>query len=462
MSPEPRRLHPAAIGVYTLRTLREAAFPLLVIFVLGVLGRGLDADALLRGAIFAGIGTAVSVVVGSLRWAATTWWVTPDGIHQRRGLIGRSETDIPLARIQSLDLEQGLVQRLFGVHSVNVQTAGGGSGGEIVLEALGDADIAALRQMIAAPAPAPAEVPETRLSPRMLLLAALTAGQLGVILPVLAGASQLFDDVFGEPNSDTVRLLPDTVLGWALALAALLVVAWLLSVAGAVVAFAGFTLARDGDRLRIRRGLVERREATVPVARVRAVEVVEGLLRRPFGLATLRMEVIGHADEPSAAKTLFPLVRRGDARAFLERVLPELADDLDRLARPPVRALRPYVLPPAALALAAAAAAWAFTPAGPWALPVVAVAAAYGAMRYHDAGWRLEGGRLVVRSARLARRTVLAPAHRRESHTFEQTRLQRRAGLADVLVPFGSDTVARAHHLEAPAAGDLFERISRL
>ena len=115
---------------------------------------------------------------------------------------------------------------------------------------------------------------------------------------------------------------PTRCWAWLLGLTALVVAAWLLSVIGAVVAFSNFTLTRDGDRLRIRRGFVERRESTVPVARVRAVEVVEGLLRRPFALATVRMEVIGHDDEPSAGRTLFPLVRRDEARALLSASCP--------------------------------------------------------------------------------------------------------------------------------------------
>ena len=101
---------------------------------------------------------------------------------------------------------------------------------------------------------------------------------------------------------------------------------------GSLVAFAGFTVTRDGDRLRIRRGLLQRREAAVPVRRVHGVRVVEGLLRRPFGLATLRVEVAGYAAEASAARTLFPLLRRDEVEPFLAELLPELADDPRGLA----------------------------------------------------------------------------------------------------------------------------------
>jgi putative membrane protein len=278
-----------------------------------------------------------------------------------------------------------------------------------------------------------------------------------VILPALAGFFQLLQSSLDE--RDAVRVLPHTTGAAVLVAAGLLVAAWVLSVAGSVVAFSGFTVSRQGERLLIRRGLLARREATVPIERVRAVEVVEGVLRLPFGLAALRMEVIGHAKEAAAAQTLFPLVRRDEVRSFLDELLPELADDLDALEPPPARAARRYVLPPAAAGLVVTAVAWAIVPEGAWALPLAVVLAAYGLARYRAAGWRLRDGRLAVRSLRLARTTLLAPAAHRESHELAQTPLQRRARLADVAVSFGKRTTGRIRHLEAATARALFDAL---
>jgi uncharacterized membrane protein YdbT with pleckstrin-like domain len=86
----------------------------------------------LKGAIYGGIGVTIAAVSGWWRWDNTRWWVTADGIHRKSGLITK-RTDVPFTRVQALDLEQGLVQRWFGVHSVHVQTGGGGADGEIVL-----------------------------------------------------------------------------------------------------------------------------------------------------------------------------------------------------------------------------------------------------------------------------------------------------------------------------------------
>jgi putative membrane protein len=451
-----RRLHRAAIGVYVLKAVRDAALPLLIV----VLVSGFGAQGLARAALYGAVGIAIAAVTGWWRWDNTRWWVGTDGIHRKSGLLNTKQTDVPFARIQALDLEQGVVQRWFGVHSVHVQTAGGGAEGEIVLEAISREELDALRALVATPAAEPSPLlPARQLSPAGLLAAALTAGQIGVLLPLLAGGAQLLQNVAGDDaERDAVRLIPHGAGGWLVAAAVLVGAAWLLSVMGAVVAFAGFEVRRDGDRLRIRRGLLERRETTIPVARVRAVVVVEGPLRRPFRLAALRMEVIGHAKEPNAAQALYPLLRRAEVRALLDELLPELADDLDGLAPLPPRALRRYVLPPAVAGLVVGAGLWPLI--GFWGLLLVLPLGLWGALGFRAAGWRLAGGHLATRRLGFARTTVLARAADGESHTLAQNILQRRAGLADLSVAFGKRTTARIHHLDAALARDAFAQLT--
>ena len=358
--------------------------------------------------------------MGGVTWATTRWRIGATTLQHRRGLLSVKETDIPLARIQAVDTVRGPIHRLFGVVGVHVQTAGGGRDGEIVLPALAAPDVEALRDAVgrrpAAPGEAqPATGPQRRLGGRALLVAALTAGQLGVLVPVLAALPQVVDDLFDGDLGDAGRagagLAPDTTLEWVLVAAAVVLIGWLLSVAGTVVAFAGFTVTREPDRLRIRRGLLARRDASVPVARVQAVRVVESVLRRPWRLAQLRVEVAGYKAEAAAAQTLFPLVRRSEVRALLDELLPELADEPDGLVPVPRRAARRYALPPALAGLAlGAAVALAVPGAGPWPLLPRCPAARSGWLRWRAAGWRLEDGRLAVRSRRLACTTVLAPA----------------------------------------------------
>lgn len=497
-----RHLHPAEIVLAALENLRE----ILIAAVVGLLvGGGAGGMPPLAGVMLALGGVVVAAVVGYVRWRHTTYSVAGEALHFRRGVISPDETSVPLGRIQALDSTQGPVQRLFGVQELHVQTAGGGSEGEIVLRAVSAAAASELHAAAGLPAPVARDLPEWRLGLGALLVTAVTAPQLGVILPLVGGFAAAGDDVFfgGGEGEQLIDTLLDDPGALVLVVIAVAVAALLLSFLGAIVAFAGFSLVRDGERLRIRRGLLARRAASVPLARVHAVDVVEGVLRRPFGLASVRMETAGYRSEAAAAQTLLPLVRVRDVPQLLAEFVPALAEEAQAatageesaaserpragaspeaavspaqpasapreavaptwalpLQPPPARARRRYALPPAVVGTTFGAVLTAVVPAAWPAVPLLAlIGAADGLLRYRSAGWRDDGRRLVVRSRALARRTLLARVDRLQEHGLRASPLQRRAALADFEAAVGSGRKGRVRHLEASVAGALFERL---
>jgi putative membrane protein len=460
--PTGRRLHPAGIAVLAVRALRQAALPAVIGLLATMSGGGMDSRTLLRGVAFAALAAVVSVLVGFITWRTARYSVSSAAITSRRGVFAVSEKVVPLERVQALDTVQGPLQRLFGVTAVHVQAAGGAREGEIVLEALSAQAVDELRDAVGRGNPAPAAAPGAtwRLGGGRLTVAAVTAGQLGVILPVLAGASQGLDDLLGSELRSGRELLPDSPGELVLALVVLLVVAWLLSIAGAIVAFWGFTATRKDDRLLIRRGLFARREASVPLARVQAVTVVEGMLRQPFSLVALRVETAGYASEAAAAQTLFPLLRRDEVEGFLAEMVPSCAGGIARLEPVPRRARRRYALAPAALGAGVAGAVTAVVDgAGPWPWLLVIVGLAAGLASHRAAGWLLDDDRVLIRGRRVGRRTVIVPRARLQEHSVGQTILQRRGALASLSVAAGAGTRARVAHLDARVARELCGRL---
>ena len=453
MTTEPRRQHPSAILANGLLVLRDAALPLLIAFVAGIgpSDRG-GGSALL----YAAFGAAVAIATGYRQWATTLWWVGTDGVHLRRGMFSTSETVIPRARIQALDTSQNPLQRAFGTLQVRVQAAGGGPAAEIVLGAVTPEDARELRAAVGLPEPVDTGE-RLALGLGGLLLVALTAPQFGVLLPVVAAAATVGDEILftGLREGWYERLPAGSGLAWGALLVGL--TAWALSMLAAIAAFGGFAVERDGDRLLVRRGLAQRRVASVPLGRVHAVSVVEGVLRQPFGLVALRLETAGYRSEPAAAQTLFPLLRARDVDAVLARFVPELAGALGPLSGPPRRALAAYGLP-GALAGASIAAGFAWARPDLWpvaaALPLLAVT--HGVSCHRAAGWRLADGRVVLRRRRLARRTLIALVPRIQEHTLAQTPLQRRRRLAGLELAVASGRRARLPHVDAGVAQRLF------
>ena len=456
-SEAPRHLHPAAIAVDAVRASLQLFGGIVLVAIVRGSGPGTTAALALAGIAGGGL-------MGYFGWRKTTYWLDGPALHYRSGVFTPDEKIVPIARVQGVDTATGLLQRAFGVVELRVQIPGASDADEIVLSAVTHEEAARLREALGQPAPAEPDV-LLRLGMRDLLLAAATGPQISVALSAVAGVYALLNNAIDfERDGEGLIARIDTAQELAIGVAAVLLAAYVLAFLAAILVFSGFEVRRDGGVLRIRRGLLQRRATTIPLARVDGIVIVEGLARGPLGLAALRIESAAHGAEKAAGRTLLPLVRRRDAEAVIARLVPSLGVAPGELERPPPRALRRFVLVPS-VAGAAAGGAFALVvgAAVAWsAAPVLAVLGGLVGLRgYRAAGVRLAGSVVVVREARLARRTLLARRHRLQEHALRRTPLQARAALADLRVTVGSGGQGRARHLERTSAEAAFGALRR-
>jgi putative membrane protein len=463
MTSDGRRLHHAAVLAGVINQLRSFVLPIIVLAVIG--GRG-PGESVVRAAIYTGIGLVISTTLAALNWSTTRWFITDDSIRLRTGVLSENNTIVPFDRVQAIDTVRGPIQRLFGVVEAKVQTAGGGRRAEIVLKAITDAEAEELRNAVrhgvTAAVPGPEEVAGEELAwelgLRRLLTAAATSGSLGVLLPFVAAATQWGDNLFGSNAAE--RLVPNSAAEALRDLAIVIAAAWILSFAGTVAAFARFRLVRDDERLRVYRGLLERREASVPVERVHAVRVVEGPLREPFGLAQIRIDSAGYVREGASAQTIFPLIRRKDAPELIARFLPEFAGELGGLEPVPPRAARRYILPLALPWLIAAAVLALIVGAAGLLLAIgTVIGVALGFARYSAAAYRIDGPRVIFRGRRFARSTAVAKAARLQEVHVTANWFQRRGSLATLVVAIGSGRRIGVRHVADDVADRAFSAL---
>jgi putative membrane protein len=462
-----RHLHPVAMLIGAVSTLRRwiggLVFPGIVLLMSQ--GFSLRTVALfLIAVLFAG---ALAALWGFLSWRATTYAVTGNSFRLKRGVFQQSERTIPLDHVQSVDTVQGVIQRAFGVYEVRIETAGGGTGEpDASLSALDRTAAQSLRREIEGSRKESTEETEgqtvlRQLSTRELFVAGATSGQIGVAFSVLAVGSQFFDDFLSD---DFVRRLVETLApNWLILVPAGLLLAWFLAIAGTVLAYTGFTLSREGDFLYIKRGLLERREATIPLSRIQAIRISEGVLRQPFGLAAVRVESAGYGEDAGVSTMLFPLLPHDEVQEFLAAATPEFAVN-PALQKLPRRALRRYVFRAVVgyltLALVAAV-AW-FVVFGSFlgllAFILVPPSALYGWLSYRDSGWAFEEDRLVVRYRSLGLKMAIAPRRRLQSREVARSPFQRRVQLATFLAEVASGSGGsslRVTDLDAGAAETL-------
>ena len=395
-----RRLHPLSPLVRSGRGL-VALLALAGLSTSGVVGSG-------TGTRWYDLALPVLVAVAALvNWFVTRWKVDGVTLRIETGLLRRDSRQLPIARIQAVDLVRPFFARMLGLAEIRVRLAGSGDA-DGRLAYLTEAAAFALRARLLAahhgldPAtPEPAESVVTSVGTGRLVGSALISAVPLAVVAVAVGAA-------------IVAITP----GGLLAVGAPL--AWWLVICGSIAwrrvsTQYAFTVAVSPDGVRIRRGLLGTVAETIPVPRIQAIRMVEPLLWRPLRWCRLEVDVaggLGH-DHPEGTgavrKALLPVgtqdeagrllavVIRGDGQPGTPRWsgLPAAAG-WPALTRPPRRAR--------------------------WKAP----------LSYHFLAAGHDGTLAVAVTGRVRRETTLVPLAKTQSVRLVQGPLQRRLGLATV------------------------------
>lgn len=84
--------------------------------------------------ILSGPAIVITLPVLFFRYLTLRYRFDEEGVHMRVGILFRREVNLTYSRIQDIHLRSGFIQRWLGLADVQVQTASGNSGAELVIE----------------------------------------------------------------------------------------------------------------------------------------------------------------------------------------------------------------------------------------------------------------------------------------------------------------------------------------
>ena len=456
------RLHPLTLVMIGFQAIRSFLIPALF-----VLFTGSQASLGIMLLFF----LALNIGSRLIRYFTFTYRVEGGDLITRQGIIERQERRIPLARVQDLRLEQGLIHRCLRVVDVHVETAGG-EGAEASLSVLSRAEAERLRRAVfetvrSAPVGAEAVRAETpieevrTLSVTDLVWEGLTSNRAASALVVVLASWQFLVDLL--PASWRAAINTTVARGverWAregahvdwisvgILVLAVLVASALFSVAGSLVLFYGFNLSRRGEDLFRSYGLLTRRSASLPRRRIQLLKIEQPWLRRLAGLATLKADTAGSRagkgeQDRGGRDVLLPVARMAELDRLLRVCFPDLEDrpvDWRSVSRCAVR--RGTTKGAVVLGLVAVGGfaiqrqGWAF-----W--PLAFVPAVYGlnVLGYRFMGYALGEHYFQARRGWLNRSTHVVPIRNMQALVVRQNPLDRRFGVGTLVV----DTAGQAN-----------------
>lgn len=462
----PQRLHPfSIIRGFQLRSLL-GLIPALLVF-----GSNPDVTgvALLTGT------AVIAVIVGVVRvlgWQRHTYEFGGGRIIEKSGIVSRQERALEVERIQQVDVDRTILDRLVGTCELRMETAADSGDSELTLRVVTEAEADRLRDLLArrigaetarpaadgdGPAtPAAVTPPEELVSvplPRVAL-AAVTGPRLLAVPAAIAAVFGLVAEAVAP--DEIVDTAGDAVAGLSVGVAvvvfiALVVGSILIAGIAGIIRDGGFTMALRGDDLLVRRGLTTTRSATVPMRRVQRVTVRRRWLQQALGYASVTVHSAGGAGGGDSSQQLdrsltVPLLPEADVDALVHRLL--RVDSSPPLRPHPPQARRRAVVRgllgmlPLALLLAGLAVVLGVPVLGAGPLVLLAAGSVGGYLAYDKLASGADEHVVVGRTGLFGTTTELSPLHKTQGTNVKSSFFQRRMGLASLHV-----------HVAGPAGG---------
>jgi putative membrane protein len=439
----------------------------------------------------------VTAVSRLLMWQRFRYSFDGEVLRVDSGVLSRNHRALDVARIQQVEIDRSLVQRLVGLATLRVETAGGSGESEVEFRVIPETDATRLRAAVRASKAAilgadrpadgavdgdPDAVDEdgeggeqgrvvVRVGIGRIVLAAVSGSRLLVLPAILAASLQFFGEAT-ELGGDALD--PEALAQRALALGFVAIIALLIPASFVAATVVGvlrdwdWTMRRVDDDLHVSHGLLSTRASVLPLARVQLVEVQRNWIRRAFGFATIRVHSAGGSGSDDRRVTV-PLVRDDEVDGLVAELLPGVAG-VPALTRHPKGARRRAVFRWVRAALVPAAALL-FFPNLIGELRVLGavlpfVAVVLGLVEYGQLAHGMTDRVLAGRSGALSVTTGLAPLVKVQGVTRSASPFQRRLHLASLtahvagpggdlgIIDLGDDDAGQLHTTLVAAAAD--------
>ena len=271
------------------------------------------------------VGILVILAIGVVQYWFFRFRLEEDRILIRQGFLRKTALELPYNRIQGINVERSLIDRLLGLVTISLDTAGSaGAEGQLPSVSLGRAEWLRTRVALgrgaltgddAAASGEPSADPSVKqlgderpglagplgeellnltsgdmirigLSNRNILVAAAFLGAIsetiGFVEEALQPAFEAAEAAFAGADG-----LARTIFIALLALSALVVVSSLV-VGAAFLRYHNYTVWREGTAFRSRAGLLTQKEVVVETAKIQQLTLSQNLVLRWFGRYRLR------------------------------------------------------------------------------------------------------------------------------------------------------------------------------
>ena len=285
----------------TYRIIVRQAWPFLIYFFVG--GGSKKYYIIMVVSAIAILGMVYSII----KFFRYHFYIVDDELIIEQGVFGRARTNLPFARIQTINIEQNIIHRLFNVVMLKVDTAGA-SGSELEFQAIDHSSAEKLREILLSKRQTTSKTDEMKLTTTnqpayrtimnldivRLLKAGMVENHLksgGLIFAFAYWIWQGADEVgLSDVIEDPVSQIQYGIMLVGFLIIAFFVISFVISLIRMVITNYDLLFLRSDNGFKIQGGLFTRRDVSALDQKIQVVSWSDNPLKKLLGIKDLRLK----------------------------------------------------------------------------------------------------------------------------------------------------------------------------
>lgn len=476
------RLHPLSMFYRGITNLPQIIFPLYLALV--------NHDS--QEMIFIIITIAVALFTFPtifLNYYYFLFWINPTEIVIHSGIIARKKRNIPMSRVQNVEINQNFLQRILGLAKVSIETAGDAQT-EGLLEFVTIKDAEIIRNIIREYQ----QVLEAQITNNIMKINKFDDIELTASLDNIDNNEKINtsnniynneykDDlifqmslkeifIFGMTKFRPVVLvivfvlmqyinyLPKEfyknetqgisnffaglnpfylVLYISIIILIAILISWAITIFLTINQYYGFRLHYDGKRLHNECGLFGKRNGIIPLKKLQAINIVSNIISRKLNLYGLQMQTAGLGVKKLTPEIAVPAAKLSRVVELANNILNfNLPEKYNPVSRHTIkRALFRYFMILTPLIIISAI----FLPEALFALLLTPLLYFAAVLMYQNRGWLVEDDKIIIKEGFIFQKISIIPISKIQTLSVRSTFFQGRLGLATMFIDTAATSV---------------------
>lgn len=412
--------------------------------------------------LYIGIGALYGLLVLPsiiLHYYYFTFFITPNELVIKSGIFARKQRNIPLSRVQNIEIEQNFLQRILGLARVKIETAGD-SQSEGLFEFLSVRNAEHIRTVVNdfknrieiedmenaedteyKPQPNFFKTKSRelfRLSAKNLLIHGMLRFRPVFFVAVfiffqyinmIPGAFEEMDQNYIAhylEHADPMLLIIYLIAGTLI----MLFLSWLVDILLTFNKFFGFNIFLEGDKLLTEQGLLGKRKGSIPLKKLQFMAIVTNVIKRKFGYYGLELQTAGLGERKRTPESAVPIARL-DKIIRLARDIKDFAypDEFIKVSKKTIRrAMIRYLIALIPIAIAS----YFIFPGFLWAFILTPLLYFAAVLRFQYRGYHIQDSSIIIRQGFIYQRVSIIPIEKIQTMRVISSFFQRHLGLATI------------------------------